>query len=108
MPKWTSEAESICLSNKREIISQTPQIISDLIKRFERNTAEYRNLKYNETPIRVEFVNPFWKALGGAVDNEKGYAMSYRDVIHEWKIRKLRNKIAQMRSIIKFKKKDHK
>jgi len=64
-------------------MSQTPPIITDLVKKFERNIHEYRNPKYNETLIRVEFVNPFWKSLGWDVDNEKGYAMAYRDVIHE-------------------------
>jgi len=60
-----------------------PPIITDLVQKFERNIEEYHNPKYNETQIRIEFVNPFWKALGWDVDNEKGYAMAYRDVIHE-------------------------
>ncbi len=64
-------------------MNQPPSIISDLINKFERNIDEYRNPKYNETQIRIEFVNPFWKALGWDVDNEKGYALNYRDVIHE-------------------------
>ena len=64
-------------------MNQSPQIISDLVKKFERNLDEYRNPKYNETQIRVEFVNPFWKALGWDVDNEKGYSLNYRDVIHD-------------------------
>ncbi len=64
-------------------MTKIPDIIPQLVKQFERNINEYRNPKYNETLIRVEFVNPFWKALGWDVDNEKGYAMAYRDVIHE-------------------------
>ena len=52
-------------------MSQTPKIITDLVQKFERNIDEYRNPKYNETLIRIEFVNPFWKALGWDVDNEK-------------------------------------
>ncbi len=64
-------------------MSNPPNVIFDLVKKFERNLEEYKHPKYNETLIRVEFVNPFWKALGWDVDNEKGYAMAYRDVIHE-------------------------
>ena len=60
-----------------------PKVITELVQKFERNFAEYKHPKYNETQIRVEFVNPFWKALGWDVDNEKGYAMAYRDVVHE-------------------------
>jgi predicted type IV restriction endonuclease len=51
-------------------MSQTPSIIKELVKKFERNLHEYRLPQYNETLIRVEFVNPFWKALGWDVDNE--------------------------------------
>jgi Eco57I restriction-modification methylase/restriction endonuclease TaqI-like protein/N-6 DNA methylase len=36
-----------------------------------------------ETRVRVEFVNPFFKALGWDVTNVKGHASAYRDVIHE-------------------------
>ncbi|HDP98405.1 MAG TPA: type IV restriction endonuclease, partial [bacterium] len=64
-------------------MSNPPNIIAELVTKFERNLDEYRNPKYNETLIRIEFVNPFWKALGWDVDNEKGYALAYRDVIHE-------------------------
>ena len=54
-----------------------------LVEKFKHNLNEYKNPGYNETHIRVEFVNPFWEALGWDVQNKSGYAMSYRDVIHE-------------------------
>ena len=60
-----------------------PDIIEQLVERFERNKDAYKFPAYNETELRVEFVNPFWKALGWDVDNQAGYAMAYRDVIHE-------------------------
>jgi len=60
-----------------------PQSVLDLIENFERNIQEYRHPKYNETHIRIEFVNPFFKALGWDVDNKAGYTLAYRDVIHE-------------------------
>lgn len=68
-------------------MSQPPKIITDLVQKLERNLNEYRNPKYNETLIRVEFVNPFWKAPGWDVDNEKGYSLNYRDVIHEYELK---------------------
>jgi type I restriction-modification system DNA methylase subunit len=64
-------------------MSNVPQIITELVEKFERNFHEYKSPKFNETLIRVEFVNPFWKALGWDVNNEQGYALAYRDVIHE-------------------------
>ncbi|HII06499.1 MAG TPA: N-6 DNA methylase [Methanotrichaceae archaeon] len=60
-----------------------PQEIADLVERFERNVESYRSGRYNETQLRREFIDPFFKALGWDVDNEKGYAEAYKDVIHE-------------------------
>ena len=64
-------------------MGDVPQAVLDLIEKFDRNIDEYKNPTYNETLIRVEFVNPFFKALGWDVDNKAGYALAYRDVIHE-------------------------
>ncbi len=61
----------------------TPLSIQQLVEKFDRNLQEYKNPKYNETHIRVEFINPFWEALGWDVNNRAGYALSFRDVIHE-------------------------
>ena len=52
-----------------------PQIIFELIERFDRNLESYRSGQYNETQLRREFVDPFFKALGWDVDNEKGYPL---------------------------------
>ncbi|HOY61866.1 MAG TPA: hypothetical protein PK745_01685, partial [bacterium] len=61
----------------------TPDKIIEIVERFERNIDVYRSASYNETELRVEFINPFWKELGWDVDNESGYAHIYRDVVHE-------------------------
>ncbi|MEA3311661.1 MAG: DNA methyltransferase, partial [candidate division WOR-3 bacterium] len=58
-----------------------------LVDRFERNLDAYRSGKYNETQLRREFVDPFFKTLGWDVDNEQGYAEAYKEVIHEDSIR---------------------
>ncbi len=60
-----------------------PQKILDLIERFERNIEDYKTGKYNETQVRREFVDPLLKELGWDIDNEKGYAEAYKEVIHE-------------------------
>jgi hypothetical protein len=38
---------------------------------------------YNETQTRIEFVDPFFTALGWNVANVSGYAEAYKDVVHE-------------------------
>ncbi len=57
--------------------------ISSLVERFERNIEAYRSPAYNETQLRIEFVDPFFEALGWDVTNKAGYAEQYKDVIHE-------------------------
>jgi hypothetical protein len=62
--------------------SLPPQVL-DLIARFDRNRDSYKSPQYNETQLRREFLDPFFKALGWDIDNEQGYAEAYKDVIHE-------------------------
>lgn len=60
-----------------------PQIIKDLVARFQENRDAYISGAYNETQLRQEFLNPFFEALGWDVYNKNGYAEAYKDVIHE-------------------------
>ncbi len=60
-----------------------PEIIHQLVKRFEDNRDSYRSGKYNETQLRREFLDPFFEALGWDVFNKGGLAETYKDVIHE-------------------------
>ena len=60
-----------------------PKEILELIERFDNNRESYRSGTYNETQLRREFVDPFFGILGWDVNNEKGYAEAYKDVIHE-------------------------
>jgi len=64
-----------------------PQIILDLIERFERNIEAYKSGSYNETQVRREFIDPFFEALGWDVNNREGNAEAYKDVIHEDTVR---------------------
>jgi len=61
----------------------TPEIVIDLVERFDRNIESYKRGNYNETQVRREFVDPLFAALGWDVDNTQGYAEQYKDVIHE-------------------------
>jgi len=61
----------------------TPPEIYHLVERFEYNLPDYKRGKYNETQVRLEFIDPLFKALGWDIHNEKGYAEAYKDVVHE-------------------------
>lgn len=61
--------------------------IKELAYRFEEQKPFYLQSNYNETQTRRDFIDPFFKALGWDIDNENGYAESYREVIHEDRVK---------------------
>ena len=61
--------------------------ISELVERFEEQFNSYKRADYNETLTRRDFIDPFFKALGWDIDNENGFAESYREVIHEDRVK---------------------
>ncbi len=60
-----------------------PQELPELVERFHTNREAYRSGQYNEIQLRREFIDPLFQLLGWDVNNEKGYAEAYKDVIHE-------------------------
>ncbi len=64
-----------------------PEIIHQLVRRFDDNRDAYRSTNYNEAQLRQEFLNPFFEALGWDVSNKKGFSIKYREVVHEDSLR---------------------
>ncbi|HVB73680.1 MAG TPA: type I restriction endonuclease [Ktedonobacteraceae bacterium] len=60
-----------------------PHSVLELIERFDRNHSAYKSDQYNEARLRIEFLNPFFEALGWDINNKQGYAEAYKDVIYE-------------------------
>ena len=60
-----------------------PDKIIKLIETFDYNLEMYKKGSYNETQVRLEFINPFFEKLGWDITNKQGYAEAYKDVIHE-------------------------
>ena len=61
--------------------------IEKLVTRFGEHIDSYKNSAYNETLVRRDFIDPFFKALGWDIDNSEGNAEAYREVIHEDKVK---------------------
>ena len=57
--------------------------LSERVALYAARFAEYNRPTYNETEVRVDFVNPFFKLLGWDVDNETGLPQHLREVTHE-------------------------
>ena len=56
-----------------------PMEITRLLQRYDAQREAYQSGQYKEAQIRVEFIDPFFKALGWDVHNEQGYAEAYKD-----------------------------
>ena len=63
------------------------QLVKNLVTRFEEQIAGYKKYTYNEMQTRADFIDPFFEALGWDMNNTQGYAESYREVIHEDKVK---------------------
>lgn len=61
--------------------------IAELVSRFREQYASYKRPDYNETQVRRDFIDPFFKALGWDIDNSAGNAEAYREVIHEDRVK---------------------
>lgn len=59
------------------------QLVADLVHAYNDNYAQYQRASYNETQVRVDFVNRFFRLLGWDVDNERGLPQHLREVRHE-------------------------
>ncbi len=60
--------------------------IKKLVARFEQNISQYKRSTYDEANTRVDFIDPFFEALGWDVANKNGYAEQYREVVREDKV----------------------
>lgn len=65
-----------------DIQNQQAQL-AERIHQYADRIAEYTRPTYNETEVRVDFVNPLFKALGWDIDNIAGLPQHLREVTHE-------------------------
>ena len=68
-------------------MAQCPDGIKRLIDRFHQQSDQVCSPDYNETLIRVDFINPMMRELGWDIDNSQGFAEQYREVVHEDRVK---------------------
>ena len=71
------------MMSKDEIKEEAKQNIKKLVERFRYNLDVYKKSTYNETQVRIEFIDPFFEAMGWDVGNKQDHAEQYKDVVHE-------------------------
>ena len=54
-----------------------------LVRRFEADKLHYLSKSYSEAQARVDFISPFFKALGWDMENEDGLPHYTREVVVE-------------------------
>ena len=64
-----------------------PDAVKKLVDRFRHQADHVTSPSHNETQLRVDCVNPLMRALGWDVDNAKGYAEQYREVVREDRVK---------------------
>ena len=57
--------------------------VGELVRTYSNNYQQFQRATYNETQVRVDFVNRFFRLLGWDVDNERGLPQHLREVTHE-------------------------
>jgi hypothetical protein len=71
------------MAKKKAAAGTVPQVIHELVAKFTEHEEMYRRGDYNETMLRRDFLDPFFAAIGWDIENKKGYAEAFREVIHE-------------------------
>lgn len=66
---------------------ECPDAVKRLVEQFTRQSDQICSPEYNETQLRVDFINPLFAALGWDMDNRLGYAEQYREVVHEDRVK---------------------
>lgn len=64
-----------------------PDSILELVERFDRDKAYYKSGVYSEAQVRLDFIDPFFEALGWDIRNEEGVPAAARDVIVEYSMK---------------------
>lgn len=67
---------------------QIKKTIENLVAKFDRNVDRYKDQSssFNETQLRIEFIDPMYEALGWDMNNKAGAAEQYKEVIHVDKV----------------------
>lgn len=66
-----------------EMMTALTKQVAELVQTYSDNYQQFQQATYNETQVRVDFVNRFFKFLGWDVNNERGLPQHLREVTHE-------------------------
>ena len=68
-------------------VGTPPDALLRLVDRFSQDHKVFLSGDYKEEQLRLEFLNPFFTALGWDMDNKQGLSETFKQVIHEESIK---------------------
>jgi hypothetical protein len=63
--------------------TKTRAAVGELVEHYRRGADYYGSPGFNEAQTRIEFIDPFFEALGWDIANRQGMPERFKDVIHE-------------------------
>ncbi|MBA7692699.1 hypothetical protein ES703_101266 [subsurface metagenome] len=63
-----------------KIKTETREQFKNLIEKFDAHKNQYKKSTYDEANTKVDFIDPFFEAIGWDVANRQGFAEQYREV----------------------------
>ena len=55
--------------------------LQNLKDKFEENIKQYKSTLYDESNIRVDFIDKFFETLDWDIRNDSGYSEQYKEVV---------------------------
>jgi len=66
---------------------ETIEELGQLVSEFQKNKTDYTREDYNETQLRSDYIDPFFRLMGWDVHNNQGLPQNLREVIQEAKVK---------------------
>jgi predicted type IV restriction endonuclease len=70
----------------RDGLMTAPPCVMKLVRKFGEQREIYSTGVASQTRVRMEFIDPLFRALGWDVDNSKGLSAGYREVVREGRV----------------------
>ncbi len=64
-----------------------PTEVIKLVEQFKEESQGVRSSEYKEAWVRIDYIDPFFKALGWDVDRQKSGPLIFKEVVHEDSLR---------------------
>ena len=72
---------TVILMETSNINKEKRLALQNLKDKFEENIKQYKSTLYDESNIRVDFIDKFFETLDWDIRNDSGYSEQYKEVV---------------------------